>query len=68
MKEQVKDRSASGFVHIAFRLGSQDKVIALSQKLKEAGFAVISEPRRTGDGYFESGVLDPEGNYLELTI
>jgi lactoylglutathione lyase len=28
---------------------------------------VVSPPRVTGDGYFESVLLDPEGNRIELT-
>jgi lactoylglutathione lyase len=31
------------------------------------GYKCVSDPRRTGDGYFESVVLDPEGNRVEIS-
>lgn len=58
----------TGIHHIAFSLGSEDKVNELTAKLKGDGFQVISGPRRTGDGYWESCVYDPEGNQIELTV
>lgn len=57
-----------GFIHLAFSLGSKEKVDSLTNELREAGYQVLSGPRTTGDGYYESVVLDPEGNQLELTI
>lgn len=57
-----------GFIHIAFSLGSKQKVDLLSATLIQDGFSLIDGPRTTGDGYYESVVLDPEGNRLELTI
>ena len=57
----------TGLIHIAFSLGSEDNVDALTARLKEDGFEVLDGPRRTGDGYYESVVLDPENNRLELT-
>lgn len=57
-----------GFAHIAISLGTKEKVIGLTNRLREDGYTVASEPRTTGDGYFESVVLDPEGNRIELTI
>jgi lactoylglutathione lyase len=68
MAKQAKDRNASGWVHVSIALGSKEKVIAVTEALRKLGCQVVSEPRVTGDGYFESGVLDPEGNMLELTI
>lgn len=56
-----------GFAHLAFSLGSRDRVEGLTERLKEEGYKVISGPRVTGDGYYESVVLDPEGNAIELT-
>lgn len=64
---QQKQQFLSGYSHIAFQLGSKEKVDALTNVLREAGFAVLSGPRTTGDGYYESVVLDPEGNFIELT-
>ena len=57
-----------GFVHLAISVGSEDKVNALTAKLVEDGFDVIDGPRRTGDGYYESVVLDPENNRIEITV
>lgn len=56
-----------GFAHIAFSVGSRDTVDRITQQLKEHGYVVKSEPRVTGDGYYESCILDPEGNIVEIT-
>ncbi|MBN8494960.1 MAG: VOC family protein, partial [Burkholderiales bacterium] len=53
--------------HLAIALGSEAAVDALTAQLRAAGHPVLDGPRRTGDGYYESVVLDPEGNRLELT-
>jgi lactoylglutathione lyase len=55
-----------GLTHLAFSLGSELKVDELSHALRSAGVPVIDGPRRTGDGYYESVILDPEGNRVEL--
>lgn len=57
-----------GFAHIAFSLGSKDAVDTLTNRLKADGYQIINGPRTTGDGYYESVALDPEGNQLELTV
>jgi lactoylglutathione lyase len=57
-----------GLTHLAFSLGSENRVDELTATLREAGFAVEDGPRRTGDGYYESVILDPDGNRLELTV
>ena len=57
-----------GYTHLAFSVGSEDKVNALTSKLANDGFKVLNGPRRTGDGYYESVVLDPENNRIEITI
>jgi len=54
-------------VHLSFSLGSKDAVDRLTERLKHDGYAVISGPRTTGDGYYESCVLAFEGNQIELT-
>lgn len=58
---------AAGYIHLALQLGSRQAVDALTEQLRQAGFPVLSGPRVTGDGYYESCVLDPEGNQIELT-
>jgi lactoylglutathione lyase len=57
-----------GFTHVAISVGSETKVHEMTEKLRAAGCSVVGEPRWTGDGYYESVVLDPEGNRLEITI
>ena len=57
-----------GLTHLAICLGAERRVDELTQVLREAGFAVLDGPRRTGDGYYESVVLDPDGNRIELTV
>ncbi len=55
-----------GITHIAFKLGSENAVLSLTETLRSDGFIIIGEPRTSGDGYFESVVLDLEGNRIEL--
>lgn len=57
-----------GYAHLAFSAGSKEMVIQLTETLRHEGYTVQSEPRITGDGYFESCVLDPEGNPVEITV
>lgn len=56
-----------GLTHFAVSLGSEQAVDALTQRLKADGYPVLDGPRRTGDGYYESVVLDPDGNRVEIT-
>ena len=57
-----------GLTHLAISLGSETLVDDLTNRLRASGAAILEGPRRTGDGYYESVVLDPEGNRLELTV
>jgi lactoylglutathione lyase len=59
---------AIGLAHFAVSVGSEADVRAQTEKLRAAGVPVLSEPRRTGDGYFESVVSDPDGNQIEITV
>ncbi|HEM0918772.1 TPA: VOC family protein [Listeria monocytogenes] len=56
-----------GWAHIAISTGTKEAVDELTEKLRQDGFAIAGEPRMTGDGYYESVVLDPEGNRIEIT-
>lgn len=56
-----------GLTHFAVSLGSDAAVDELTQRLKADGYPVLDGPRRTGDGYYESVVLDPDGNRVEIT-
>lgn len=62
------DPPQTGFIHLAMSLGSREAVNALTQTLQADGYAVLSGPRVTGDGYYESCVRGPEGCMLELTV
>ena len=68
MCERNKENIYMGYAHIAFSVGSKEKVDTLTFSLKQAGYRIISEPRTTGDGYYESCILDMEGNQIEITI
>lgn len=56
-----------GLAHFAISVGGKDAVNALTERLRADGYTIAGEPRTTGDGYYESAVLDPEGNYIEIT-
>lgn len=56
-----------GLTHLAISLGSEAAVNAITERLRTEGVTVLDGPRRTGDGYYESVVLDPEGNRIEIT-
>lgn len=68
MEDSEKALRRTGYAHLAFSIGSKDAVDQLTQKLRDDGFQVISGPRTTGDGYYESCILDLEGNQIEITI
>lgn len=63
-----KNLVQTGFIHIAFSVGSKEKVDELTAELKKDGYNVISGPRTTGDGYYESCIVGIEGNQIEITI
>lgn len=58
----------TGIIHFAIAVGSIAKVEQLTEELRSASYAVVGEPRTTGDGYYESVVLDPENNRIEITV
>ena len=68
MADQEKDINRTGFIHVAFSVGSAEKVDELTARLKDDGFEVISGPRTTGDGYYESCIITIEGNQIEITV
>jgi lactoylglutathione lyase len=69
-RDDIKERPDGenlGFAHIALNPGNMEKVKQLTERLENDGFTVKSGPRVTGDGYYESVVLDPENNVIEIT-
>ncbi len=68
LEDLPKPLNRTGFAHLAFSLGSRQKVDELTQRLISDGYSVVSGPRTTGDGYYESCVVAVEGNQIELTV
>ena len=67
MDDAEKTLNRTGYIHIAFSLGSKEAVDELTERLKNDGYQVISGPRITGDGYYESCIVGIEGNQIEIT-
>ena len=67
MDDAEKTVNRTGYVHIAFSLGSKEAVDELTERLKNDGYQVINGPRITGDGYYESCIVGIEGNQIEIT-
>lgn len=69
-REDIRDRSVQpglGYCHVAFDCGDREGVRRLTERLRNDGHRIVSEPRMTGDGFYESVTEDPEGNQVELT-
>ena len=68
MLDAEKDAARTGYIHLAFSVGSPAEVDRLTARLKADGYEVMSGPRTTGDGYYESCVVGFEGNRVEITV
>ena len=68
MEDLEKPLNRTGYAHVAFSVGSKEKVDELTIRLEAAGYEVSSGPRTTGDGYYESCIVAVEGNQIELTV
>ena len=68
MVDDEKNLNRTGYIHIAFSLGSKAAVDLLTERIKNDGYEVISGPRTTGDGYYESCIIGIEGNQIEITV
>lgn len=68
MSDFPKEFARTGYAHIAFSVGSKEKVDILTAELKADGYEVVSGPRTTGDGYYESCIIAIEGNQIEVTV
>ncbi len=62
-----RDVYRAGYTHLSFSVGSKEEVDRITNRLKEYGYEILSGPRFTGDGYYESAVLGPEDNIIEIT-
>lgn len=68
MEDAEKTLARTGFIHIAFSVGSKERVDEITAALKKDGYEVVSGPRTTGDGYYESCIVGVEGNLVEITV
>ena len=68
MTDDKKSLTRTGFIHIAFSVGSKEAVDSLTARMKGDGYKIISGPRTTGDGYYESCVIGIEDNQIEITV
>lgn len=68
MPDSEKDLNRTGYAHIAFSVGSKEAVDQLTGTLRTAGYRVVSGPRTTGDGYYESCIIAIENNQIEITV
>ena len=68
MTDRPKDIARTGYAHVAFSVGNRERVDALTVELKAAGYEVLSGPRLTGDGYYESCIVAIEENQIEFTV
>ena len=68
MDDASKNLVRTGYIHIAFSVGSKERVDELTEQMKQDGYEVISGPRTTGDGYYESCIIGVEGNQIEISI
>ena len=67
MDDYEKPLNRTRYAHIAFSVGSKEKVDELTSRLKQDGYEVVSGPRTTGDGYYESCIIAVENNQIEIT-
>ena len=68
MSDLPKDLAHTGYAHLAFSVGSKERVDSLTAELKSNGYEVLSGPRTTGDGYYESCIVVIENNQIEFTV
>ncbi|MEP3388707.1 MAG: SemiSWEET family transporter [Reichenbachiella sp.] len=67
LPQQESDKKHNGLAHLAFSVGTKQRVDELTNQFRADGFSILGEPRMTGDGYYESVIADPEGNPIEIT-
>ena len=70
-RPDIAERTAKddfGYAYLAMSVGTKEQVDDLTNLLAQEGFEIVGQPRTTGDGYYESIVLDPDGNKVEITV
>lgn len=68
MDDLDKPLNRTGYIHLAFSVGSKEAVDEITARMKDDGYEVVSGPRTTGDGYYESCIVGIEGNQIEITV
>ena len=68
VKDEEENIYRQGFIHLSFSVGSKEKVDSLTKVLQDDGYEVLSGPRTTGDGYYESCIMGPEKILIEITV
>ena len=68
LEDPEKALARTGFIHLAFCAGSREAADSLTARLMQDGYEVISGPRTTGDGDYESCIVGVEGNQIEITV
>lgn len=67
LQDNARHTLRTGFIHVSFCVGGKEQVDRLTEQLRSDGYHVVSGPRTTGDGYYESCIEGPEGNLIEIT-
>lgn len=68
MDDAEKTLVRTGYIHLAFSAGSREAVDELTERMRQDGYQVVSGPRTTGDGYYESCIVGIEENQIEITV
>lgn len=68
IRDKINEDLVKGLSHMAFSAGSIENVDKMTNEMKNEGITIISNPRKTGDGYYESVIEDPDGNWIEITV
>ena len=68
VKDEEENIFRQGFIHLSFSVGSKETVDSLTNELNRDGYRVLSGPRTTGDGYYESCIVGPENTLIEITV
>ena len=68
VQNTVVEENRVGLTHLAFTFPGQEEVLRFTEEMRSEGYTIAGEPRTSGDGYFESVILDPDGNRIELSL